>query len=125
MDPGAQLPGPAGRQHRGVAEAVGQRLCLLHPPLCCQPLRTVKVEKWNLKFTLMFGQVQPAILFQLLANPRDELPAFLHLRVATPSLSGHQLPAIPGSCTGRVRPVSVRAVSQFGTAVQKIEQRRC
>ena len=45
MDPGAQLPGPAGRQHRGVAEAVGQRLRLLHPPLCRQPLGTIKVEE--------------------------------------------------------------------------------
>ena len=109
MDPGAQLPGPAGRQHRGVAEAVGQRLRLLHPPLCRQPLGTIKVEEssekrgLNLIISVIFEQVQPALLFQLLPNPRDELSAILHLRAATTSVSGHQLPPIPGGCSGRVR----------------------
>ena len=63
----------------------------------------VKKRGLNLMISVIFEQVQPALLFQLLPNPRDELSAILYLGAATTPISGHQLPPIPGGCSGRVR----------------------
>ena len=91
MDPCAGLPGPAGGQHRGAAEAVGQRLRLLHPALCGQPFWTIKVRK--------FGFSSWIWCFN-----RYSLPFFFN---CSPT---HVMSCLP-SCTSELRPPRYPAIS--------------